>query len=578
MISYAQIRTPRTQAQILAARIQDLQGVTPVFQTGPLGQGSGLGTGGVLAAGVAQLNASVVLRISASGEPGDGIASYALSLDGGVTFGSPTLITAQPVQIAASGTTFTFVAGTSGAGTSFVAGEFYLWTLATPVWDATAWQQFSAPRRLIDLETEGAAVQDQAISDYAAGGFLRDAQGPWLDLVASNVYNNTRAAAVFAQGWLLLSDTGGIGPLSIAPGSMWALDTSGVRRYVNLGAATLPLNGTVAVLFQAESPGVAWNVGNGGIVALVTPIPGVTVLNTYYLSPIVPNRVGAPTVVASGTPNGSYSIQAQITSGGALGAALARYSLDGGDTWSTPATIPGGGAVTLGASGVTLTFGSGTYLTGDAFQMTASASWISQAGADVESDDRLRVRCQDAWPTLSQTSSTPAQALEGWALDASSQVTQALAQPDGTVPGQIDLYLAGPAGAVTADVVTAVDNACQPHVGVSDSLVTASATTTTVAVAGKVYVKAGTVATAQAAGLKALAEYQAACPIGGYDLGGGVTGASLDELIGCLTRGSADSPVTSSVGAAITAPTSDTAMTVPNALVISVSSLQWCEV
>ena len=580
MTPYSAIRTPRSQNTIRAARICSLQGVSPVLQTGPGGAGSGLGVGTVLASGIAAMNAAVVVKIVASGEPNDGSAQFQLSLDGGATWNLPALITTTPIVVSATGSTVTFVAAPAGTGGSFVAGELYAFTVTIPVWDSTAWQEFSAPRRLIDLEVEDAAILDQAIADMAAGGFLRDAAGPWLDLLVSDVYDETRNPSVFAQGYLTLQDTAGVGPVTIAAGSMWARDATGLLRYVNLSAGTLPLNGVLTLLFSAESPGVAYNLGNGAVAQLVTPIPGVTVVAEQYVSAMQQSRLAAPalTLAWNGLPAGSFDVRIEITTAGTPGSAGYRYSLDGGSTWAASnQTVPSAYA-DWGVTGLRLTAASGTYNLGDVFTCIANASWISQTGVDVESDDRLRTRCQKKWPTLSQSDAVPAQAWESRALDASDLVTQAIAQEDLTTPGQTDLYLAGPDGGVTSDVVSAVDNACQPFIGLSEILLTQSATTFVVSVTGTIRVKAGQMAAAQAAGLTALAEYAAGCPIGGYDIGGGVTGVSREEIIACLLRGSQDSPVTGTAGGTFSAPAVDAAMSIPQALVLDVSGIAWSEV
>ena len=578
MISYADVRTPRTEDEIRAERIQDLQGISPVTQFGAGGQGSGLGTGSVTASGIAQTNASAVAKIVASGEPNDGIAQWAPSLDGGISFGLAANITSTPTAIPSTGATIAFAAGGAGAGTSFVAGELYAFDIATPVWDATAWQRYSAPRRLLDLEVRAAALEDISIATLAGAGFLRDSSGPWLDLVAGQLYGETRNPAVYAQKWITLTDSAGVGPIVVSPGTLWARDASGQFRYVNLGAGTIPLNGSLALLFQAERSGVGYNLGNGACTALVTPIPGVTVLDQAYISPVISNRGGAPSVTASwtGSPGGSFAVLVQITIGGSRGDVSLQWSIDGGATWTIVGAI--GATLALGSTGITLAFATGTYLDTDVYSFTASASSISQAGVDVESDPSLQNRCQNKWPTLSLASGVPSQAWEYWAKKASVQVTRALAYADLTTPGQTDVVLAGPAGGVSPDVVAAANAVLQPRVGTTETCVVSAATGLTIALAGVVYVKSGTSAIAQAAALIALNEYFAACPIGGYKLGGGASGMSVDELIGCLVKGSQDSPVTSSAGCNLTSPSADVALVVPQVPVLDASGLTWTEV
>lgn len=75
---------------------------------------------------------------------------------------------------------------------------------------------------------------------------------------------------------------------------------------------------------------------------------------------------GGGVVVPSGSPLNNYDVEVEITTAGSPGTAAYRYSLDGGLTFSTSATIPGGGVVTISGTGLTFTF-SGTFVLGDAY-------------------------------------------------------------------------------------------------------------------------------------------------------------------------------------------------------------------
>jgi hypothetical protein len=584
MKTFADLTTPRTQLAILAARIQGLQGISPVTQTGPEGAGSGTGVGNVVASGVAQVDAAVVIRIATSGEPNDGLAQYELSLDGGVSFGVATAITTAPVVLTPTGARIAFVAAPTDVGESFSAGDLYAFDVATPVWDASAWQTFTVPRRIIDLENQASVQGDQLVALLAKGGYLYSSEGPWLDLVAWNVYQELRKKAGFAQGWLLLTDTAGVGPLTFQPGQLWASDAGGQLRFSNLGSATLPLNGTVKLLFSAENPGLGWNVGIGGVSRLITDLPGVTVTNPNYVSAVTVSRVGAIAItVAAGTGTispvtGDYSVRLEITTSGVRGTSRFRYSIDGGKTWAaTGVATPTGGSYSLGATGIVLVFAAGSYGLGDIYTLEATVTWLTQAGNDRELDGSLQARCSSKWATLSQSDAPPGQAYEKWATDASDLVTRALAQADDAVPGQVDLFVAGASGDVAAEVVTAVDDYVQVRVGLGGTVVTASAVAETVAVAGVIYVRAGFKASAQAAGLAALAAYGAGLPIGGNQLSAG-KGVSREEIIAALMSGTRDHPVIGTTDATITAPAGDTVLTIPQVPVFDTSGLSWVEI
>ena len=577
MISYASIRTPRTQDEILAERIQDLQGISPVTQHGGGGQGSGLGTGKVLASGVALSTLNISVLIAVGGEPDDGVAKYQLSTDGGVSFGPAQDVVSTPITVGSCGAVITFQPDAAN-GVSFVAGESYAFSVAQPTWSSTAWQPFSAPRRLIDLETRDAATLDQALADMAAGGLLMDAAGSWLDLIGSQVYGEARHRAVFTQGYLLLSDVASAGPFAFAAGDLWARDATGQLRFSNVSGGTVPLDGSLLVLFQAESTGSAWNVGNGALSDLATPIPGLAVASGGYIGAISKSRSGAPNLAASGTSLGNYALLVQITTGGGRGAAVFKWSKDNGVNWSSEITVPSGGIYALFGTGITLTFAAGTYAEADQYTFTASTSWITQAGSEIETDENYRTRCQQKWATLAQSDVGPAQQMQSWAQQASAQVTQAVAVEDGIYPGKVDLYLATSEGSAPADVLAAVEAFVAPRLGLCEILSVASATAQTVALAGTVYVRSGTASACQAAALAALSEYIAACPIGGYPLGSGGTGLSREMLIACIAKGSASHPIASCVDITLATPSSDVSMSMPSIPVLTTSGLNWVEV
>jgi len=570
--TYADLTTPRTQDAILADRIRGLQGIGIVTQAGGL-TGLGGGTGSLLLSGVAQATAAIVIAISTGGEPNDGTAAYELSLDGGVNFAPPATIPAGAVAIGTTGARVVFVAGDGGGAPSFAEGDTYAFQVATPVFDASAWQDETVPKRLMDLETGAAADADESVAAIAQGAYLKDAVGGWADLHAKDVFDEPRHDPIFAQGRCVLTDTAGAGPVTIQPGQLWAGPSGGVLQFSNLAGGTLPLNGSLPLTFQAENPGAAWNLGNGAISALLTPIPGVTIANPSRVSAVTKSRSGAPDVTAaiSGTLGGDYDVQVVITTGGALGAAVFKFTLNGGLAWTTGVTVPGGGGYTIGATGLVLTFAAGTYQVSDSFSFDSSVSWLSQTGVDRESDDSVKARCRKKWSTLGV--GEPNAAFEAWAQQASAQVTKVLSRASPTVAGQIEVWLGGPGGSVSSDVVAAVDAYLQPLVGLTCTLLVQSATSTAVALVGAIYVKAGQLGRAQATALKALAEYQAATPIGG-NLVGGVGIVSLDVLVGCFTGGSNQALV---VDVNLSAPAADVTLGSTATPMFDVTGVNWVE-
>lgn len=76
---------------------------------------------------------------------------------------------------------------------------------------------------------------------------------------------------------------------------------------------------------------------------------------------------GTGALTVSGAPLAGYAAQVKISSSGEPGAAQFQYSLDGGVTWSTAATIPSSGAYGLGTTGASVTFAAGPSGAGTSF-------------------------------------------------------------------------------------------------------------------------------------------------------------------------------------------------------------------
>jgi uncharacterized phage protein gp47/JayE len=159
--------------------------------------------------------------------------------------------------------------------------------LALGNFPVTAWAPGSVAPEVLDAESRAYADAFGAVGQIAKGGLLDLAEDDWLTLLAHNVYQVDRQDPIFFQTSETLTDGGGIGPLVIAPGQLWFTAQSG-QRYTNTTGGTLPLNGTLTLTVQAESPGAAWNVPVGTIAQLASSLPGVRVTN-----PFLPTQYGA---------------------------------------------------------------------------------------------------------------------------------------------------------------------------------------------------------------------------------------------------------------------------------------------
>lgn len=192
---------------------------------------------------------------------------------------------------------------------------------------------------------------------------------------------------------------------------------------------------------------------------------------------------------------------------------------------------------------------------------SGETTWITQNGADVESDTALRERNRSKWATLSVA--RPALAYEYFAREANAAVTRAKADdqnPRG--PGTIDVYIAGASGELSSVVVDEVQAYFDGDIdGISRAalgadLLVASALRRDVTLAATIYILAAynTTATQQSI-LAALEDYFESVPIGGTKLTAGGTGyVMFGELFKAILT------VTGVRNVAFTSPLGDTAL------------------
>lgn len=177
----------------------------------------------------------------------------------------------------------------------------------------------------------------------------------------------------------------------------------------NTSTAVFALTGTatarVAVKFKvtvagsnlAASPkfAVSWD---GGVTYLPeqTAVAGPTVIGygisltitdgTFVLDdtfsamgancPTTADATGSSVPVFSGTPYGAFRVIAEVMTAAASLTALTaavRFSLDGGRTFALPVGIPANGVYAIPGTGITVTFGAGTFVVGDTFELRTSA-------------------------------------------------------------------------------------------------------------------------------------------------------------------------------------------------------------
>ena len=135
----------------------------------------------------------------------------------------------------------------------------------------TSWQPGSVPRTLLKADSTALADLRAVVTAICKGGFLDDATGDWLTLLAKGVFDLDRAPSVFMQGTVTLTCAAGAGPYTVAPGALLVSD--GTRRWRSLNTSNLAVttSAPASVTVQAESPGDAYNVAGGTVTAIVSP-------------------------------------------------------------------------------------------------------------------------------------------------------------------------------------------------------------------------------------------------------------------------------------------------------------------
>jgi hypothetical protein len=142
----------------------------------------------------------------------------------------------------------------------------------------------------------------------------------------------------------------------------------------------------------------------GGPIAFVGVDPSIAAENSQVLPEwATPGTRGSltqsgagPVITIAGNPNMGASLRIEIQTGGAVGTATFRWSLDGGATWLASAVATTGGVIVLSTAdivtGITATFPAGTYVSAETYTwpLTAGGGEIAVSG-DANYDCHVRV-------------------------------------------------------------------------------------------------------------------------------------------------------------------------------------------
>jgi hypothetical protein len=259
-------------------------------------------------------------------------------------------------------------------------------TVATPVTCYTIEQ-------LVAAGTAGPAVEDAAIILALSGGpviLCRAAQG-----TAAILGGFCQSGAGSGAAGTIAADGGNTSTAVLAltgtPDKRYSVKIKCTLAGANLAASpkiAISLDGGVSYLAEAVAVAGPTAIGSTGISVGITD--GTFVLNDVWTAtgascPTDADATGTSVPAFSGTPLGSFDIIAKVTTAAAslsVLTAAVKFSLDGGRHYGAPVGIPASGVYAIPNTGVTVTFGAGSFVVGDTFQVKTAAPIFSTTTLD----------------------------------------------------------------------------------------------------------------------------------------------------------------------------------------------------
>lgn len=156
--------------------------------------------------------------------------------------------------------------------------ETFLTILETLGIGARSWRKGGVARTILRVVAKSYVGFALVMAEAVRSGFLESARGPWLTLLARNVFDVARVEATFASGQIQLTNTGG-GVYSQNADTVRFLWLDRGKAYTNVAAFTLNALETKLIDIRAVEVGNASSAPPGAIDTLETNLPGVVVSN-----------------------------------------------------------------------------------------------------------------------------------------------------------------------------------------------------------------------------------------------------------------------------------------------------------
>lgn len=146
--------------------------------------------------------------------------------------------------------------------------------------DTTTWRTGDPTRSTYSFLATVLAQYDSVVAEFIKAGFLSSASGPWLQILAVDLYGVTPTAAAPATSQVTISNTGG-GTYPIGAGDLTFKSTLSGKTYRNVSAApTLAPGATLTISVVADEAGSGSSAGANEIDQLVTTKLGVVVASS----------------------------------------------------------------------------------------------------------------------------------------------------------------------------------------------------------------------------------------------------------------------------------------------------------
>lgn len=406
----------------------------------------------------------------------------------------------------------------------------------------TDWESGAVLRTYIEMLVRGYSdLVGALLPKIAGGGFLDEAAGDWLTLLAKQLYDLDRTAATTTIQLATLTCDADNGPYTITAGQLIA-ETSkdqevAGRRYRNITGGTLNTDDTLELEWESEGPNDSTKDETNYVdtadtmTKLVTPLNGVSVNNPpvdFTPVALVGTSTGTvtPSRTDSGTPPEHTSYQIKILTTGQAGVATFAYKRIGTDTSFVGSNVTA--EFDIPDVGVTVDFANGahnpSFLFGDIYSFSSPGGPIIQQGRDLEADDVLRERCRARWPALGTVATESKYVL--WSKEADDQVTKVHARASTKYGGMVDVTIAGQVNPLSGAVVDTVQAYLDERADITDLPNVQAADAHDIQMSGSVVCRSGTSTAVQEAADAAWQTY-----IADLDLGGTVRLSELEQIL-----------------------------------------------